>query len=818
MSLIVRELFSLDHERQILTIDYPTGASDYFTFHDANSSGKLPAQRSRQNPNRAFLQIQIKAGQQFQLNANNQGADIKTGLAISGSIITNGNWSAEIFLGEWIAPDSPTPTYDTPTPVKRLQVGNGTWRGNNFFDTRQPVRQVTARLLESGPLRIMVEFKALIGKSGSYQAQLTFDAGADFIRIDESFDAGANDQLVWDFSGADLPEQIHLLDSSAGFNTLPLAYYFDRRLARLACWNQYSQLHDFSDGYALSFANGEDAIGFVALNGGTWTGNSHNFLEAWMRRWLPNDAESRRIPAESKADAAPSPESIAARPVNRFEPHFSVEGWLHHGSRSFALTLTTKSALPPADWNKTPPLGHFEIVPDRPRYRQQQSLLRRIHTQHGLLPLASLVEPYHFSPLTFHSSSLPPWENPDNKHEATDLSLSLSQRIERILSFLAARVYGFWEGSGSAYTNAVVSRRLAHELLDWEWLAANGHLSPEQLRQGNAWFIFLAKLFSSANFYPGKIAMNLGDTHEPTMAHMANQNFFTDTFNFPGMAAQVFHTHPDAPAWREYFGKMWRRQLEYHMYPDSGVWEESHTYFHHVLHTILPTLERRHKDGVDNWFADAAFQKLVSSALKTLTPRDHYFGNKRHTVALGDHNVDPKDYYRPLYLRLSRLLAIPNPELAAQFAWAYHEMDGTESLPLAPKAPAWKNEYVQGLGYFFRATDRSGKESLMVLRCGNSWGHHHNDEGSLQFFAAGRSWIVDSAFSNVQRDGIRKFRADGHSRWAPRDFAPLNYLWQFNRGWIQQHDGDAPFPYAVAFTPVYMAETNVQQYIPLRRP
>jgi hypothetical protein len=106
----------------------------------------------------------------------------------------------------------------------------------------------------------------------------------------------------------------------------------------------------------------------------------------------------------------------------------------------------------------------------------------------------------------------------------------------------------------------------------------------------------------------------------------------------------------------------------------------------------------------------------------------------------------------------------------------------------------------------------------MVLRCGNAWAHHHNDEGSLQYFYAGRSWIVDSAFSYPQENGIRKFRADGHSRWAPRDIDPLNYLWQFNRGWITTHQSHGVFPHAVAFTPTYMAETRVQQYIPLRCP
>jgi hypothetical protein len=414
----------------------------------------------------------------------------------------------------------------------------------------------------------------------------------------------------------------------------------------------------------------------------------------------------------------------------------------------------------------------------------------------------------------------PPWEHADKPVSSQEEPGTIVQRIEQLQEFLAARVFGFWEGSGAAYTNAVVSRRLAHDLADWEWLAAKGHLTAAQSEQIRAWFVFLCHLFSSDHFYPGPASMNLGDPNtrlEPTIAGMANQNFFTDIFNLPGMAAQVFANHPNATDWRERFTQMWRRQLEYHVYPESGVWEESHTYFHHVLQTIIPTLERRLADGVADGFAEPAFQRAVASLLKMLTPRDDYYGGKRHVVALGDHGVELKDLYRPLYRTLAHHLAKSNPELASQLAWAYLEMGGDLALAVDAKRVTWRNEYVQGLGYFFRSRDDRG-ESLMVLRSGNSWGHHHNDEGSLQFFHADRAWIVDSAFSYPQELAIRKFRADGHSRWSPRDIDPLNHLWQFNRGWITSDRGDGAFPHAVAFTPIYMAETRVQHYVTLRRP
>jgi len=830
--LVIREGFKLDHERQILAVACPAEllpGVENFSYRDAKRGMAFPAQRSRENPEVAFLQIEVCAGDEYQLagQAGSVAASQPVVISLEGNtaIVTNGKWSAEIFLGEWQAQDS-SPSYDAPTPVSRVRVQDGPWRGKSFFDTRQPVRHILSTVLESGPLRIVTRFEAKIGREHSYVARLTFDAGADFIAIDEEFRCDAGDQIVWDFSGADLPEDILLLDSTAGFATQPLHYFFDRRFARLAGWNQFSQLHDFSDGYALTFPGGNDVAGCVALQGGDWDGNSLNFVEAWARRWYPGDPSSRRlVPPEAKADAAPSPEQVASRPVNFCEPHFSFEGWLHHGRRRYALVLTTREALRSAEWNATPPLEHFELEPNRARYRQQQSLLRRIHTQHGLFPLAEQLTLTSSWPVEKPPARIadgpPPWENPDDVETCHVKSLAIPQRIERMLQFLAARVYGFWEGSGAAYTNPVVSRPLAHQLAEWEWLSAHGHLTEEQSLQCRAWFAFLARLFSSENYYPGPASMNLGGPHqspEPTMAGMANQNFFTDVFNMPGMAAQIFPSHPDAPHWRQRFTEMWRRQLDYHVYPDSGLWEESHTYFHHVLQTVLPTMERRRDDGVENDFAQPAFQRLVASALKLLTPKDACFNGKRHVVTLGDHGVESKDLYRPVYRRLAHRIAASNPGLAAQLAWAYLEMGGPQTLAVEPQPIPWRNEYVQGLGYFFRDRDEGG-ESLLVLRAGNSWAHHHNDDGSLHFFYAGRTWITDSAFSYPQENGIRKFRADGHSRWAPRDLFPLNHFWQFNRGWISSRRDDGPFPSAVAFTPIYMAETTYHPfYNPLRSP
>ena len=818
--LVLHESCGLEHERQIAAVNFPASGG-VVSFRDAKTGRKFPAQASRENPAVAFLQLELRAEEELWLVAQEGAGVVVEPVARSGSVVSNGRWAAEVFIGEWKADGESA----APTPVRRVRVKEGAWRGNFFFDSRYPFQAVRGTVVESGPLRVVVFYEARAGSEHFYTARLTFDAGTDFVAIEEQFHGESGDQIVWDFAGADLPERIHLLDSTAGFTSQELHYFFDRRVARLACWNQYSQLHDFSDGYALKFSGSEDVLGLVALRGGDWDGNSHNYLEAWTRRWLPGDPGSRRlVPPEAKADAAPSPERIAARPANKCEEHFSVEGWLYRGRRSFALVLTSESALRSPEWNLAPPLGHFEDKPDRARYRQQQSLLRRIHTQRGLFSLEDQLAmtwswPVEKAPACTLGDKAP-WEHRDPLSFVPPKDYSLEERREQIWDFLSARVFGFWEGSGSAYTNAVVNRRLADDLVAWEWLTAHGHLSPEQLRLGRARYAFLCHLLSSDHYYPGPASMGMGaDTKslEPAMAGMANQNFFTDVYNFPGIAAQIFHAHPEATHWREQFTLMWRRQMEYHVYPESGVWEESHTYFHHVLQTLWPTFVRRRDEGVEDAFADTTFRHAAASLLKLLTPRDACFGGKRHVVTLGDHSVDLNDLYRPLYRLAAQEFAPFDAELAAHFAWAYREQDGEEPLAVEPRPVPWRNEYVQGLGYFFRDRDPRG-ESLIVLRCGSSWAHHHADDGSLQFFYGGRAWIVDSAFSFPQVKGVRKFRADGHSRWSPRQIDPLNHFWQFNRGWIMQRRDESPFPYAIAHTPIYMAEGGPHYYLPLRRP
>lgn len=814
-----KELCGLRHDLQVVEFTLRR-TSDEVLVLESKDGRLFLGQRSRQRPDVVFIRLGLEPFESLRLAPSKNGAldlgasacRVERGDRI---LIENGLFSLEVALGVDFSIRS---GFVTSGPIRKFRIGQGEWRGGAFIDSRREVISSHGEILEEGPIRVVYHYRVEFGGCGFYEATVTVDAGQTFAKVEEEFSAGSGDQLVWDFSGADLPVELYVLDSSASYETRPLAYHFDSRLARLAAWTQQSQHLDFVDGFAIQFLQNDEVAGFITLAGGSWRGAKLNHIEAWVRRWLPGDPASRRdVPADAKADSYPGPDRVPARGGVLCEEHFQAEAWLGNGRRSFALMLTTRDKIQPLDPNPVDPLGHFEDVPDRARYAQQQSYLRKIHTQYGVMPLQEILA-HHYAWPDETASHESEFRYP---HEVIEVHFKVPSATPRaaqeMVEYIEARVFGFWEGSGIAYSNPVVSRRVAPEMFRFEWLVRNGGLSESEQNLLRARFAFLMYLFASENFYTGDATMlpaESPDTTEPTLAGMANQNFYTDVFNVIGAGAQIFHQHPMAKVWRERFLQRWDQQLAFHMYPESGLWEESHTYYLHVLSTVLPTLLRRRADGVGDEFSNPLMQRLVGSALKQMTPRDIAMGDRRYLIAFGDHSAAPQP---ALFSALAVAFEQANPELARHLAWAAKEMGASGAGSVTPIAPSWVSEFVQGLGVVFRGYDAAGVESLLAFRSGAAWGHHHNDDGSIQFFAKGRALIVDSALGNAQSGG-GKVEAKGHSRWSLRDASPVNYYWRFNRGWIADYKLDGRFPFAKAYSPVFMVRSGVFDKEVLRHP
>jgi hypothetical protein len=192
-------------------------------------------------------------------------------------------------------------------------------------------------------------------------------------------------------------------------------------------------------------------------------------------------------------------------------------------------------------------------------------------------------------------------------------------------------------------------------------------------------------------------------------------------------------------------------------------------------------------------------------------------GGLRHIVPFGDHGVDPSTYHH-LYRHYAQAFTPTAPKLAANLAWACREMGGSDVTGIEPVAPEFKTGRLEGLGFFFRGRDSAGDERLLALRSGMAWGHHHTDDGSIQLYARGRALIVDSASSQPQERGERKFLTAGHSRTAPEGLEPMTHYWRFNRGWILDSRSTGELPYAVAGLPLFSAQPRNLPAAPYTRP
>jgi len=75
-------------------------------------------------------------------------------------------------------------------------------------------------------------------------------------------------------------------------------------------------------------------------------------------------------------------ERVPARGGISCEEHFNVEAWIGNGSGSLPC-VDHAEGRPADELEEEPSLEHFEDQPDPSEIARQQSLLRRIHIQHG---------------------------------------------------------------------------------------------------------------------------------------------------------------------------------------------------------------------------------------------------------------------------------------------------------------------------------------------------------------------------------------------------------------------------------------------------
>ncbi|HEY8667216.1 MAG TPA: hypothetical protein VIL86_11145, partial [Tepidisphaeraceae bacterium] len=80
--------------------------------------------------------------------------------------------------------------------------------------------------------------------------------------------------------------------------------------------------------------------------------------------------------------------------------------------------------------------------------------------------------------------------------------------------------------------------------------------------------------------------------------------------------------------------------------------------------------------------------------------------------------------------------------------------------------------HLPGYGAVAREGQGTADESLLVVRCGEFWGHYHLDQGSFWWWCRGRLICADSELG----DGRLKFAHEGHSVLGYPGRIPMQYF------------------------------------------
>lgn len=704
--------------------------------------------------------------------------DLKINSA-GGALLTleNEKMGLQVADGEKTFP-TPVLSVDVPAPIAAVRGPDGRWRGKGYLDTYWRVTSYKSELLETGPLFADVRLTYHFEGKRTYQVTIRLSSKADWACVSESMNLGPRNKFVFDCSVNFQPDKLGLLTARSDVLLRDLHYFDDIRQARFAMFSQFSQLHDFRDGLGVcESGSSRDFLGAFLYRPGQWTRPKVNFVEFWEHRQAGDDYLTRdRLTDFGKADAFASPEHEDMQGHSVYQGHFTWEFQLYDGRRQWGLSMTDKSQ-------------QF-VKATRPRsdHRRGAARLRNQVMQVGACPLDRMKELV----LAWPAGPLPA-EKP--------LDADAVKQKRQLLAQLRNFVEGFYYREGWACPNPVSIRGVAPGCDGFDHLRAQGGLTADEDALLRAEYVFLASMLYDPDYYPWDKCMlpvDDPDSTEPLFAGMINQNFNADRFNMVGRIGLSLPTHPESKKWVDHFVQQLNLQWQFYLYPESGCWEESHTYANHVLNTILPMLHKLRTQAGINLFKDERLKRMFDFFVRTVTPLDKNWGT-RITPACGDHAEG--NYYREIYRTAAEGFATADPKFARRLMWMYRQQGGQEPSAIEAAPQELESEYLRGFGGVLRANDAAGDETFFLLRCGQSWGHHHVDDNSIHLYAKGAPLIADAAKGNPAVKGDWKYGATGHSRINLAEVSIVNALGKYHRGWIQKHRFSPEADYLLGHTP-----------------
>lgn len=719
--------------------------------------------------------------------------------------------------------DPPADSFAVPAPIRTLRVSGGRRVGRGWLDTRERVASVSCAVAETGPLWTTVRVRYGFESGAVFSFEATSADGEDFLRIRE--DAWLGPRARWVFAlDADsglLPDGVDLADHTLFHDARTPRYLCDRLVARLYPWSQASQIAALREGFVAHDAATGLAVGWFARTDPEWDGFKGAFVELRERRFDPSDPRSLGAGGEGTSFSSlppdhPHPGDTASAPA------LCAEALLAGGTRSYGLFVGRRR-----DWHRPDPTPAHELEwyrgPARlAEWEAARSPLRARIQRQGLLSL-DIVKDWDLSPSASARAPIPefdPEAYPEDLRPLLGDLLANAKAIVRIvendLDILAG---GFVAARGPGGTNPVTLRPVFPYSALLRRMEETGALPRRTASRLFAKILFLAHLCARRSSYPGEFTMlPMRDprSSEPDCLGMPNMNFLTDVYCVCGGVACSFPDHPASASWLARANRLLGLQLDVFSDPRSGSWEESHTYFNHVLRTLAPfALAQRGLPGGRDWFADRRFVRLARAALSFVTPRDPNARGLRMMATLGDHRMELRWHTGDL---LARGFAAHRAtrRLARGLAWLSQENGWGAAPSVPPLRPRLASLRVDGLG----AALRNGSESLVLLRAGYQWGHHNNDELEVLFWASGEPVLCEAGYGNPKT--FAKIGPSGHSILHPVGFEPAFYLSRANRGRITAFGpGHAGRPQVLAgerLVAFRMPPAGLLEPLPLDRP
>jgi hypothetical protein len=560
-------------------------------------------------------------------------------------------------------------------------------------------------------------------------------------------------------------------------------------LVRMVIWSQFGYFGPgMSETIGLMNDSGDTAIGGFYLRPDRWTRAKVNHVDLYVRPEVPGDRSTRGV-----AGLAGARNRIA------------MEAWLIDGHREWALF-----AMPAGSWKETPvkeppPQGSGAAGIGVKKEFQWNVALRKAHVVEGVWPL-DRINRLH---LVWNADGSP--VAPEDTAPAGGLGyggdimtvLKASTGRGGLQHFNGSNPSmrgGFAKSSApiAAWAKANPSQRNAAALQQ------NGKLG--EMMVGPAMAALMAMDDSA---YPGPRAMLPWSDPEainPFYQGMENMNFNTDRYESILAVGEALEAMgcPWASNVLAYVAGQYRGQLDRYVYPQSGCWEESHTYAGCILRATLGTGMRLKEPFLGNVFKDPLVQKAFNFWTMVLSPRDTDFAGKRHVAPIGDHGGPTVGSNQRLEAAVPHFAAAGTPEslrTAAELTWGLTGRGWAASNAPAASKPEWRSRWLQGYGSVLRAAAPDGRESMVIVRAGQSWGHHHMDKGSLWGWFRDTHFFGDAAWGGPPGGTYWNPYKQGPAGHTTIEFVGINN-WplpcKYPAPWIADESYEADFDYCMA--------------------